>query len=189
MDYSDIPDEQRQYVRKKTYNAMTTDEKALYIKYVKKLVRRLDELDESDDEPIKLIKTRTSTIVKSRSVAFVGMKYRGGHVFSIDDHVRLEADDDNPMDKNAIKVMLKRKKWEHVAFVDRDNAKWLRTVPDFEKMPLRWEKNTAASATYRLDFTELNNKGIRVNTKQEVLGPNKFVWRDGYHEYDEYDDF
>jgi len=62
------------------------------------------------------------------SLSFVGMKYRGRHVFSSSDIIVLQNDDKNQYDKNAVKVMLKKNggKWKHVAYVAGDDAKRLR---------------------------------------------------------------
>ncbi|KAG0081879.1 hypothetical protein BGZ90_003152, partial [Linnemannia elongata] len=56
----------------------------------------------------------TEVATLDTEITFVGMRYRGGHVFSPTDQVKLERDHKNPVDKNAIKVMvLKNGKWAH----------------------------------------------------------------------------
>jgi hypothetical protein len=52
------------------------------------------------------------------------MRYRGNHRFSDGDILQLRRDDDNPVDSNALNVMLRDgKKWRHVANVAREDAK------------------------------------------------------------------
>jgi hypothetical protein len=53
----------------------------------------------------------------------VGMRFRGGHIFSDGDVIRLEAEPDNEYDANAIKVMANGK---HVAYVARDHTQFLK---------------------------------------------------------------
>lgn len=49
----------------------------------------------------------------------VGMKYRGNYIFKRTDKVSLVLENDNPYDKNAIKVVVGGK---HVAYVCRDDT-------------------------------------------------------------------
>ncbi|KAK3840422.1 MAG: hypothetical protein JOS17DRAFT_21060 [Linnemannia elongata] len=84
-------------------------------------------------------------------ITFVGMRYRGGHVFSPSDQVRLERDHKNPVDKNAIKVMvLKNNKWIHAAYVGRDDASALKDQLGIEHMKLTYLRSFLASVKYRL---------------------------------------
>ncbi|KAF9931466.1 hypothetical protein FBU30_010082 [Linnemannia zychae] len=86
-----------------------------------------------------------------KEIAFVGMKYRGGHEFSPSDRVRLERDPSNPVDMNAIKVMVYKKgKWDHVAYVGRDDANALKDQLGIEHMKLTYLRAYAASVKYRL---------------------------------------
>ncbi|GJJ78480.1 hypothetical protein EMPS_10839 [Entomortierella parvispora] len=91
------------------------------------------------------------------SLSFVGMKYRGRHVFSSSDIIVLQNDDKNPYDKNAIKVMLKKNgaKWKHVAYVAGDDAKKLRECASEvrpERACLKFVSNsyTKDTAYYRM---------------------------------------
>lgn len=59
----------------------------------------------------------------------VGMRFHGGHVFSSDDDIRLEREDDNPHDANAIRVMADG---VHVAYVSRQNTQTIRRIANFE---------------------------------------------------------
>lgn len=153
MDYTDIPSDIRRFVRKSTYLGMTEEEQKLYLKCVKRLMRKLDELHEDSDDvyeyDISEKFTNISIVPHFREITFVGMRYRGDHHFRKDDIVKLEKDDDNPHDHNAVKVMVKDgKNWKHAAFVTRSDAVYLRGIPDFEKKPMKFEKNYAASTTY-----------------------------------------
>lgn len=161
MKYSDISSNIRKYIRKTTYNDMSDDGQKLYRKSAKKLVRKIaeleddnesdDEYDNDDDDDISEKFLNISIVPHYREITFVGMRYRGNHHFCKNDIVKLEKDDDNPHDRNAVKVMVKDgKKWKHAAFVTRDDAIYLRGIPDFEKKPLRFEKNYAASTTYHI---------------------------------------
>ncbi|KFH61752.1 hypothetical protein MVEG_12412 [Podila verticillata NRRL 6337] len=179
MDYTEISKEIKKYVRKSTYIAMNKEERKLYLKAVKRLAHKLDELDESSstssDEVIKpQRKEYTKPVYRklnSRSINFVGMRFHGDHRFSCDDTIKLKKEDNNPKDSNAIKVMLmKDKKWKHVAYVAREDAMWLRTVDEFEKLSLKWEKDTRATATYSIDLRPLEEKGVKLKTKKDVLG-------------------
>ncbi|KAG9065123.1 hypothetical protein KI688_002445 [Linnemannia hyalina] len=84
-------------------------------------------------------------------ITFVGMRYRSGHVFSPTDQVRLERDRNNPVDKNAIKVMVaKNGKWFHAAYVGRDEANALKDQLGIEHMKLTYLRAYLASVKYRL---------------------------------------
>ncbi|KAF8945462.1 hypothetical protein BGZ47_002609 [Haplosporangium gracile] len=84
-------------------------------------------------------------------ITFVGMKYRGGHVFSPKDQVRLERDNKNPVDKNAIKVMVfKNGNWIHAAYIGRDDANALKVQLGIEHMKLTYLRAYLASVKYRL---------------------------------------
>ncbi|KAG0259693.1 hypothetical protein BGZ95_004612, partial [Linnemannia exigua] len=84
-------------------------------------------------------------------ITFVGMRYRGGHVFSPSDKVKLERDHKNPVDKNAIKVMVfKNGTWIHVAYVGRDDANALKDQLGIEHMKLTYLRAYLASVKYRL---------------------------------------
>ncbi|KAK5821051.1 hypothetical protein F5H01DRAFT_339857 [Linnemannia elongata] len=93
----------------------------------------------------------TEVATLDTEITFVGMRYRGGHVFSTSDQVKLERDHKNPVDKNAIKVMvLKNGKWAHVAYVARDDAYALKDQLGIENMKLTYLRAFLASVKYRL---------------------------------------
>lgn len=164
MDYNDIGPGLQKYIRKSTYNGMTKDGKELYLKYAKKIIRKLEKPVDSEEE-ILIQKFADASLGKHvcnvrkanrseqhREIAFVGMRYRGGHRFKSDDVVRLEKDDNNVHDPNAVKVLLKDgKEWKHVAYVAAVDAKWLRTI-DFEKLALSHQHTYNASATYHIQL-------------------------------------
>ena len=56
---------------------------------------------------------------KNLKVTVVGMKFRGGHIFSARDTISFIPDPHNVYDPNAIKVMVAQR---HVAFVSKNNA-------------------------------------------------------------------
>ena len=134
MDHSDIPDEHRQYIRKRTYNAMTNGERMLYLKYIKKLVQEMNSANMLHDRPRIKVQPR----VESGIISLIDIRFGEGCVFDSDDIVHLERCDDNPRNLDAVKVMLKQgKTWKRVAYVDPDDAKWLRTIDGFEQAPLQ----------------------------------------------------
>ncbi len=67
-------------------------------------------------------------------------------------------------------MLMGDKKWKHVAYVAREDAMWLRTVDEFEKLSLEWQRDTRATATYGIDLRPLEEKGVRIKTKKDVLG-------------------
>lgn len=195
MDYSKISKETKKYIRKSTYIAMNKEERKLYLKAVKKLVHELDESSSSSDEEVVKPQRKEYKPVyrklNSRSINFVGMRFHGDHRFSPNDIVKLKKEDNNPKDPNAVKVMLmENKKWRHVAYVAREDAMWLRTVDDFEELSLEWAKNTRATATYSIDLRPLEEKGVKLKTKKDVLGDRfgylERKWLHGYSDTEEW---
>jgi hypothetical protein len=167
---------------------MNKKERQLYLKSVKRLLTELGKLydDSSDttsssDSEIEIRKkiSRSKKIPNSNLlyITFVGMNHRGDHRFSPDDKVRLEEENDNPKDPNAVMVKVylngllsqadraKQKKWVHVAYVARKDAKWLRDANGFEKLPLSWIKNTQTTCTYSIDLGLLEQKNTIIPTK------------------------
>ncbi|KAG0201750.1 hypothetical protein BGX28_005525 [Mortierella sp. GBA30] len=190
MDYANIPKETKKYIRKSTYIAMDEDERKLYIKSVKGLIHKLEELNESpsDDSDEEVVVAKPYRKLNSRYISFVGMRFREDRHFFPDDEVKLERDDNNVMDPNAVMVMVKKhKKWKHVAYVAREDAKWLRSITGFEKLPLEWEKDTRASCTYSIDLRPLETKGVKVETKKKIVGdkPRKFWVEREWYDYEE----
>lgn len=178
-------------MKKSTYMEMDKEERRLYLKFAKKLVLELEELydnnsgsDDVDDTnssdseiEIREIASESEEIPNSnlQYITFVGMHYRGDHRFSSDDRVRLEKEDDNSKDSNAIMVKVrKRRKWVHVAYVSRRNAKWLRSADDFEKLPLSWIKNSQTTSTYSIDLGPLERKNTVIPTRISIL--NEIYW-------------
>lgn len=185
---------------------MNKEERKLYLKAVKKLVHDLDELSESsstssssssDEEIVTKLPQRKHTKpvyrkLNSRSINLVGMRFHGNHRFSRDDIIKLKREDDNPKDSNAVKVMLMEdKKWRHVAYVAREDAMWLRTVDEFEKLSLELRGNTRATATYSIDLRPLEDKGVKIKTKKDVVGNKyeKYMERKWLGEYSEMEEW
>jgi hypothetical protein len=77
----------------------------------------------------------------------VGMRYYGDHVFTMDDDIRLEKEDDNPHDSNAIKVMVDG---VHKAYVSKLENKGIRYVEDFEHKKVKLIANHAACSSMNL---------------------------------------
>lgn len=55
----------------------------------------------------------------------VGMRFRGGHVFTKDDNIKFELEPDNNYDPNAIKIMVNNK---HVAYVSKENTSQIKNI-------------------------------------------------------------
>lgn len=79
----------------------------------------------------------------------VGMRYHGNHKFSKGDAISLEKEDDNAVDKNAIKILVSGK---HVAYVSKDYTQELRDVPNFEQGKVRHLMNFLQSSKLELYF-------------------------------------
>lgn len=77
----------------------------------------------------------------------VGMRFRGGHMFSDKDHITLQKDDENSHDKNAVKILVDNK---HVAYATREDAVRLRRIDDFENKRVIFKQHFPASAKLEL---------------------------------------
>lgn len=102
MDYTDLDPQTKKYIRKSTYKSMSGDQQKIYLKCVKRLLRKL----ESTNEPE--IHTNPNEFVAA------DMESYGNHIFSKHDNITLELDD---KDKSAIKILVDGKL---VAFVATD---------------------------------------------------------------------
>jgi hypothetical protein len=176
MEYTDIPKDIKNFVRKSTYLSMTEEEQMLYLKCVKRLMRKLDELHEDSDDD--------TSQDDYREITFVGMRFRGDHRFSSKDVVKLEKDDNNPKDPNAVKVMMKvNKRWNHVAYVCREDAKWLRTINGFETLLLEHVSNFAQSTAYNIKLvTQLPSRSHSPNFPHLDKSDRKYTTNDDYDE-------
>jgi hypothetical protein len=200
MDYNSIAPKQRKFIKKLAYKEMSKREKQIYLKHVKRLILELDDLsysstDTSDDSSdtsdtsssdseieIRGIASKKNPKLNSRYITFVGIKHRDARYLSPDYRVRLEKDD-YLKDPSAVMVKVyKEKKWIRVAYVARKDAEWLRSVDNFEKLPLNWVKSqrtvqdTQTSCTYSIDLkpleesTSRSRKGAKIPTKKDVSG-------------------
>ena len=84
----------------------------------------------------------------------VGMRFYGGHIFSINDSIIIKKDPSNKYDNNAIKVLVKSKNdrdsvYKHVAYVARDYTQLLAENLD---IPIRFISNYRASTTLAFDI-------------------------------------
>jgi hypothetical protein len=148
MNYQDIPEHIVRYVKKATYNTLNVGEKKAYLKGIKHVLKKINSTDELAE------KFSTSSITPLEvEIFFVGMKYYGDHKFDPHDEVKLEKEDDNKSDPNAIKVLVKKDgKWEHVAYVARGDALELRKHKKFAKKPLIYVAKYISSYKYRVSF-------------------------------------
>jgi hypothetical protein len=80
-------------------------------------------------------------------VTVVGMKFRGNHRFSTNDIIFLEKDENNPYDKNAIKVMVDE---DHKGFLTKEDAIKVRKIENFESKVLEFVQHFKASAQLQI---------------------------------------
>jgi hypothetical protein len=123
MDFCELEPEIRRYVRKSTFEGMSYNEQEVYVKGIRRIVRKLSELD--NRESYVEISSKSSDPRPSLKFTAVGMRYRGNYDFSYNDNITLELDDDNHVDKYAIKILVDGK---HVAFVAAEDARKLRAI-------------------------------------------------------------
>ncbi|KFH61745.1 hypothetical protein MVEG_12415 [Podila verticillata NRRL 6337] len=146
MEYNDIEPEVKRYMRRSTFKDMPEDAQRIYVKGIRRIIRKLSELD--NRESYIKIAGKTSEPRPSLEFMVVGMRFRGDHKFSHKDDITLELDDDNRVDKYAIKVLVDGK---HVAFVAAEDARKLRKIKDVLDRRVYLVKKYAQSATMRLD--------------------------------------
>jgi hypothetical protein len=77
----------------------------------------------------------------------VGMRFRGNHRFTPNDQITLEADNENPCDSNAVKVMVDGR---HVAYASREDCPKLRQAIGRGQSTARLIEHFGQSATLTL---------------------------------------
>jgi hypothetical protein len=148
-------------------------------KYVSVLnIRYRTKLD--NEKKISVLQSQLSSglVLNKSQVKFVavGMRFRGGHVFSEGDEITLEKEDDNLHDSNAIKILVQGK---HVAYVVRNDAIKLRGISKFEENKVKFVRMFAASAELTMEVTDESPNPLRekyhylVPFKPEPLSPPK----------------
>lgn len=83
----------------------------------------------------------------------VGMRFRGGHNFSEHDNITLELDDDDPIDKYAVKILVDGK---HVVFVAVEDNRKLRKIDGLLDRRVHIVKKYAQSV--KIELGELPKK-------------------------------
>lgn len=84
-----------------------------------------------------------------REIWVVGMRFQGHHRFSEADVLRLEGEDDNPEDPQAVKVMLYEEGlWQKVAYCTRKDARVLRDLPRWETATLNLHQRYGHSVSF-----------------------------------------
>lgn len=131
MDFYELEPEVRRYMRKSTFRDMSHDEQEIYVKGIRRIIRKISELN--DRESYLEVADKSSKSQSSQKFVAVGMRFIGNHDFSCDDNITLELDDDNHVDKYAIKILVNGK---HVAFVAAEDARKLRTVDGLLDRPV-----------------------------------------------------
>ncbi|KAF9172849.1 hypothetical protein BGX21_002741 [Mortierella sp. AD011] len=143
-----IPKSIKRFISIDYYDKLDAAGKEIYLKGVKDAVEKLDEMAENI-----LVDKYTSLNLApfAMDITFVGMQFRGRHVFRESDVVTLERDFLNEYDEYAVKVLVEKGGQKvHVAYVTKDDAKALRRYRDFEKAPLQFLKVFPQSARYRI---------------------------------------
>ncbi|KAF9357141.1 hypothetical protein BGX26_004212 [Mortierella sp. AD094] len=143
-----IPQNIKRFISIEYYDKLDAAGKEIYLRGVKDAVEKLDEMAEN-----MLVEKYSSLSLGpfSMDITFVGMQFRGRHVFKESDIVTLERDFLNQYDEYAVKVLVEKGGQKtHVAYVTKDDAKALRRYRDFEKAPLQFLKMFPASARYRI---------------------------------------
>ena len=123
MEYDEIPQHIRAHIKRALYNRSSSEVREALIENTNELY--------------------------SINIKFyaVGMRYYGDHVFTIDDAIRLEKEDNNAYDSNAIKVMVNG---VHKAYVSRQENKSIRCVKDFEHKKVKLISNHATCSSMNL---------------------------------------
>ena len=77
----------------------------------------------------------------------VGMRFRGNHRFAPNDRIVIEADDENPYDSSAVKVLVDGR---HVAYASREDCPKLRRAIEEGRSTARFVEHFTQSATLTL---------------------------------------
>ncbi|KAF9329148.1 hypothetical protein BGZ91_000686 [Linnemannia elongata] len=188
MEYSSIPKRVRKYIRKSTYIGMTPDEQCMYLMSATGMMYELDKSADEIKESLRELNISEPREPRGklnfRNVKFVGMRFFDDHVFKPSDEIKLVIDNSASygLKCGSIKVMLRKsKKFKQVAYVERGDATWLRTVKGFEELPLEFMDIGFGKASYSIDLRPLEDKGVKLLSKAAVLG--KHV--NSYYMYDE----
>lgn len=84
---------------------------------------------------------------------FVGMRFRGNHRFTENDEIKLEPEDNNSYDPNAVKVLvLKENEWKHVAYCDRDSALRVRNINKWDNLKFNFIDRYPQSVKYSIIY-------------------------------------
>lgn len=160
MDYHELEPEVRRYMRRSTFENMSQDEQKIYIKCARRIIRKLSEMDDRESYP----KIAGKLHIPQPSLGFmaVGMRFRGNHNFSEDDNITLELDDDNHVDKYAIKILVDNK---HVAFVAAEDNRKLRNIDGLLDRNVHIVKKYANSV--KMELGELPTKKQKKKKQHE----------------------
>lgn len=111
-------------------------------------MRKLEPVEKVDRDNYKSF-TNTIGDTSPREFMAVGMKFHGNHIFSKHDNITLQLEDDNPVDKYAIKVLADGK---HVAYVASDCTHKLRSKKHLLIRKVSLVKVYPKSAKLRLGY-------------------------------------
>jgi hypothetical protein len=197
MEYSNIPKSVRKYIKKSTYVGMTPDGQLMYLMSASDMMyesrKSADEIKESLRELNITESHEYRRKLNFRNVKFVGMRFFGDHVFKPSDEIKLVLDNGAyyGLKCGSIKVMLRKsKKFKQVAYVERGDATWLRTVKGFEELPLEFMYVEFGKASYTIDLRPLEDKGVKLRSKAAVLGKHVnsyYVYDELWHNYPDLD--
>ena len=85
--------------------------------------------------------------MKMATFTAVGMRFRGKHVFTPEDNISLQRDDENPHDSNAVKILVGGR---HEAYVARDDCLKLRAAISHGRSEARFVENYQQSSCLAL---------------------------------------
>ena len=113
------------------------------------IIRLASENIEFEELLDKKLVEHFSIVAMNVEFVAVGMRFYGNHKFSRSDIISLEREDENPSDKNAIKVLVNGK---HVAYVSKRHTQELRNISNFEQGHVEFIENFPQSAKLELSF-------------------------------------
>ncbi|KAI1315103.1 hypothetical protein EDD11_001293 [Mortierella claussenii] len=143
-----IPLDLNEYVSTDYYGELNEREKEVYMRGVRDTIATQEK---------KLVKIYSQLLLGGfhMDISFVGMRYRGGHVFQASDVVKLEPEYLNERDAYAVKVLVEKDgRMQHVAYVTSDDARALRHYHGFERAHLQFIQHYPQTARYRITFPE-----------------------------------
>jgi hypothetical protein len=146
MEYDDIPQYISRHISRSYYNQSSLEIRQILIENGNELHIKFKQHPYIVDEQGMIHPYAVDNEVEIKFYS-VGMRYYGDHVFTMDDDIRLEKEDDNPHDSNAIKVMVDG---VHKAYVSKIENQGIRCVEDFEHKKVKLIANHSTCSSMNL---------------------------------------